>query len=202
MIFIAGSSGQTQQTDADTALRCDYLVASDYFFSFHPRFYTLPTAKPSHWTCFPSCTMANGIADIAYWTTVPEFRGTRRQQYYSVYQEGFFGNPQMPSVWETQNLSSESEWSCDHEGSCCTCDCDCQPIKNINQALGGHVNLPQNKPELVSEALSGLYTCAGLTVVLHRLTAPTCRGIRQATSHKDTQILEGNSKFNPTICQG
>ncbi|WZH48937.1 hypothetical protein QYS62_010123 [Fusarium acuminatum] len=92
--------------------------------------------------------MANGIADIAYWTTVPDFRGTRRQQYYSVYQEGVFGNPQMPSVWETQNLSSESEWSCDHERSCCTCDCDCQPIKNINQALGGHVNLPQNKPEL------------------------------------------------------
>jgi hypothetical protein len=99
--------------------------------------------------------MANGIADIADWTSVPDFRGTRQQQYYSVYQEGFIGNSQLPSVWEAQNLSSESEWSCDHEGPCCACDCDCQAMTDINQAPGGGINFPQNKPDLVNRALSG-----------------------------------------------
>ncbi|KAM0220504.1 hypothetical protein ACHAQD_005954 [Fusarium lateritium] len=95
--------------------------------------------------------MANGIADIADWTSVPEFRGTRQQQYYSIYQEGFLANPQQhsgPGVWETQSLSSESEWSCDHEGPCCTCDCDCQPMTNLNPVLGGHINVSQSRPDL------------------------------------------------------
>lgn len=144
--------------------------------------------------------MANGIADIADWTSIPEFRGTRRQQYYSVYQEGFLGNSQLPNVWEAQKLSSESEWSCDHEGPCCTCDCDCQPMMNTNQVLGGHLNFPRDNPNLVSEVLSGLDTCARLTDALHRLTAPICRGTRQVTNHKETLILEEDSKFNPTIC--
>ncbi|KIL89669.1 hypothetical protein FAVG1_07249 [Fusarium avenaceum] len=92
--------------------------------------------------------MANGIADIADWTNIPGFRGTRRQQYYSVYQEGFLGNSQLPNVWEAQKLSSESEWSCDHEGPCCTCDCDCQPMMNTKQVLGGHLNFPRDNPNL------------------------------------------------------
>ncbi|KAF5667953.1 hypothetical protein FHETE_5493 [Fusarium heterosporum] len=95
--------------------------------------------------------MADGIADIDGWTGVPGFRGARRQQYFSVYQEGFLPNHQFhnsPDVlWETGSLSSQSGWNCDHEGPCCTCDCDCQLTTNANPSRSGYDNMLQNGPD-------------------------------------------------------
>lgn len=70
--------------------------------------------------------MANGIAVNDNYLGVPPPRITTRQPYYPA-PVGYYQlyNP-ANVVWETESLSTWSEWS-DHDVPCCGCDCDCQP---------------------------------------------------------------------------
>ncbi|KAJ4140210.1 hypothetical protein NW768_001565 [Fusarium equiseti] len=69
--------------------------------------------------------MANGIAINDSCLGVPPPRISTRQPYYPA-PVGYYQlyNP-ASVVWETESLSTWSEWS-DHGGPCCGCDCDCQ----------------------------------------------------------------------------
>ncbi|RBR16434.1 uncharacterized protein FIESC28_06982 [Fusarium coffeatum] len=73
--------------------------------------------------------MANGIAVNDDCLGVPPPRITTRQPYYPA-PVGYYQlyNP-ANVVWETESLSTWSEWS-DHDVPCCGCDCDCQPAVN------------------------------------------------------------------------
>ncbi|RGP68076.1 hypothetical protein FSPOR_5555 [Fusarium sporotrichioides] len=74
--------------------------------------------------------MANGIAVVDNWVSVPDPRFATQQPYYYPSYPATVGYYQLYSpagvVWETETLSSWSEWSCDHDSPCCGCDCDCR----------------------------------------------------------------------------
>ncbi|KAG8671556.1 hypothetical protein FPOAC2_04902 [Fusarium poae] len=79
--------------------------------------------------------MANGIAVVDDWISAPDPR-ISQQPYYTSYPlpAGYcqLYNP-ATVVWETETLSSWSEWSCDRDSPCCECDCNCRPkIKDMN----------------------------------------------------------------------
>ncbi|KAF9765649.1 hypothetical protein IL306_002070 [Fusarium sp. DS 682] len=74
--------------------------------------------------------------------------GTTELHFYQNYQEGTFGTRHVfnrPDIyWEAESLSSLSERSCDQDGPCCTCDCDCQPAIVDNTPPGGYFRIYQN----------------------------------------------------------
>ncbi|KAL6917751.1 hypothetical protein ACHAPO_000441 [Fusarium lateritium] len=79
--------------------------------------------------------MAHGIAVVDNWISVPDPRISQQPYYTSYPAPAGYYQLYSPAgvVWETETLSSWSEWSCDHDIPCCGCDCDCRPeIKHKN----------------------------------------------------------------------
>ncbi|KAM0406930.1 hypothetical protein ACHAPZ_002168 [Fusarium culmorum] len=92
--------------------------------------------------------MATGIAVVDNWVSVPDPRIATQQPYYSNYSAPIrYHQLYSPAgvVWETEILSSWSEWSCDHDGPCCGCDCDCRSEKKDNDSGDRYERGIQNK---------------------------------------------------------
>jgi hypothetical protein len=98
--------------------------------------------------------MANGIAvnDNCLGVSPPLI--STRQPYYPA-PVGYYQlyNP-ASVVWETESLSTWSEWS-DHDGPCCGCDCDCQPAVNDRNSGDRRRCSTQNRTSTVSDHSEG-----------------------------------------------
>lgn len=96
--------------------------------------------------------MANGIAVNDDCLGVPPPRITTRQPYYPA-PVGYYQlyNP-ANVVWETESLSTWSEWS-DHDVPCCGCDCDCQPAVNDRNSGDRRRCSTQNRTSTVSDQI-------------------------------------------------
>lgn len=101
--------------------------------------------------------MATGIAVVDNWVSIPDPRIATQQPYYSNYSAPIrYYQLYSPAgvVWETETLSSWSEWSCDHDGPCCGCDCDCRSEKKDNDSGDRYERGIQNKRGAVSNLFS------------------------------------------------